>query len=858
MAAPSEAMENGLVPMPVSYSAGFIALSYIISAMGSATCLEMLHRRTSRSGLFNWYLLLTSSLAMGGIGIWSMHFIGNRAIFLGNGTDQDQISYNIPFTMFSLILPIVVLCAAFYTISSEEKPSAIRLIPGGFLTGGAICAMHYIGQLGISNYRCSYAVGNIVGAAIIAIASATVALTVFFRWKATWSNSWWRRMVCAAFLAGAVSGMHWTAAAGTTYRHQPGTSAGGELSRNQTVIICAALSFASCVILSICAIVAGGNRRRSKTRARQLVLSCVIFDPAGRIMVTPQALLPSRKVVDRYIGRSMKDDDFSRTHPAFLWAFRASRNWTLVKDIIPSMKRTLQNNETEIDRLIRQRGANQDTNENLHFSFDNLFKQFFCVSAQELADELRQPLSSLGELYNEVVSTATQVSRFRPESSRPALPRIGKGQLMFTVRQLSSQEEASRFMANGFRFAPIERVTATMASHIHVPSTELSAHLHEMREYCRIERGYPPGVHLVTFALRPTVHEHFEVLTKMSSPIGLPSSSLPNLSLTQADLDLISQMDDCSLTTCLKHLSPLTGGGSRNSSISSAESLQISPKNTFANHLYRAILELVASLPKNIAPAVRFSGKPLLAPCRRHQSSSDNDYCVLLCFRVVSALDTRISEPDLAFIPLKLFRVQEQVNDRAAERERFMKELNSEFSSYSAQSTANHDGASSIKPTKNRNNFLPWSFSTPKRSHQQQNHESRLQGGVSEESLVRQLSRKRPGNLSISNPFVNEIFISKEVRVDVARLDEVEMTSTANITPLPSPTMSPAAFDNTSTTSDPVERRTVTIEGGQARPGAGYVDELYRLCMGSSVRMQPGYHPYGRASDRKSHSSAEE
>lgn len=54
MAPPSQAMEDGLVPMPVSYAGGFIALSYIISAMGSVTCLEMLHRRTSRSGLLNW------------------------------------------------------------------------------------------------------------------------------------------------------------------------------------------------------------------------------------------------------------------------------------------------------------------------------------------------------------------------------------------------------------------------------------------------------------------------------------------------------------------------------------------------------------------------------------------------------------------------------------------------------------------------------------------------------------------------------------------------------------------------------------------------------------------------------------
>ena len=41
----------------VSYLAGYIILSYVISAMGCATTLELLHRRTSRSGLYNWFVI---------------------------------------------------------------------------------------------------------------------------------------------------------------------------------------------------------------------------------------------------------------------------------------------------------------------------------------------------------------------------------------------------------------------------------------------------------------------------------------------------------------------------------------------------------------------------------------------------------------------------------------------------------------------------------------------------------------------------------------------------------------------------------------------------------------------------------
>lgn len=209
--------------------------------------------------------MLTSSLAMGGIGIWSMHFIGNRAITLGDGRNDIQIVYNVPFTLISLLLPIVVLLIAFYSISFEEKAALWRLIVGGLLTGSAVCAMHYVGQLGIANYHCRNDAGNVVGAAIIATFSATLALSIFFRWKAAWMDSWWRRFLCACLLAGAVAGMHWTAAVGTSYMSNPRYVGQGssQLSRSQTVIICAALV---CLLPDFC------RRRLTKS-----VIRCLFY-----------------------------------------------------------------------------------------------------------------------------------------------------------------------------------------------------------------------------------------------------------------------------------------------------------------------------------------------------------------------------------------------------------------------------------------------------------------------------------------------------------------------------------------------------------------------------------------------------
>lgn len=155
---------------------------------------------------------------MGGISIWCMHFIGNRAVILANGNAVLQIAYDPGFTALSFFVPIIILLATIFTVGSNDQFSTIRLSLGGILAGLAICGMHYIGQAGISNYTCIYDVGKIVGSAIIAIVASVAALSVFFFLRATWTNSWWKRALTATVLAGGVSGMHWLASVGTQYR----------------------------------------------------------------------------------------------------------------------------------------------------------------------------------------------------------------------------------------------------------------------------------------------------------------------------------------------------------------------------------------------------------------------------------------------------------------------------------------------------------------------------------------------------------------------------------------------------------------------------------------------------------------
>jgi NO-binding membrane sensor protein with MHYT domain len=184
------------------------------------------------------YLLVGSSISMGGIAIWGMHLLGNRAIILGDGGDSLQVAYNPGFTAVSFFMTIVVLLVAFVTVGSNEKVSWLRVSLGGALAGLSICGMHYLAQAGILNYSIEYMVGNIVGSALIAVVGTTTALSIFFILRAKWRASWWNRALTASLLAGAVSGMHWVAEVGTQYRlKQSDTATDGAMSRSTTVIV---------------------------------------------------------------------------------------------------------------------------------------------------------------------------------------------------------------------------------------------------------------------------------------------------------------------------------------------------------------------------------------------------------------------------------------------------------------------------------------------------------------------------------------------------------------------------------------------------------------------------------------------
>lgn len=169
-----------------------------------------------------------------------MHFVGNRAIVLANGERELQLYYNPGFTTLSVFLPIVFLFLGFTTVEFRQPGQPFfwpSLVFAGTVAGLAITGMHYVGNFGINNYNLENPPQYVVGAGLIAVFACCIALALFFYFKGKWINSLPRRVACACLLAGAVSGMHWTASVGTKYKLGHVRSIQSGMSRDTNLIV---------------------------------------------------------------------------------------------------------------------------------------------------------------------------------------------------------------------------------------------------------------------------------------------------------------------------------------------------------------------------------------------------------------------------------------------------------------------------------------------------------------------------------------------------------------------------------------------------------------------------------------------
>src|SRR6202790_2095249 len=201
-----------------------VALSILVAALASYTALDLGGRVAAARGFARRVWLVAAAITMGG-GIWSMHFVGMLAFIM-----PTPMSYDIGLTILSLVVAMFVTGGGFYVIS-RQSGSPLHLVLSGIFMGLGIAAMHYTGMAAMREHvELSYDRMFVALSLIIAIGASTAALWLAFR-----TTELGQKLIAAAVMGLAISGMHYTAMGGTTFAaHGPVAEGHAYASLDQT------------------------------------------------------------------------------------------------------------------------------------------------------------------------------------------------------------------------------------------------------------------------------------------------------------------------------------------------------------------------------------------------------------------------------------------------------------------------------------------------------------------------------------------------------------------------------------------------------------------------------------------------
>jgi diguanylate cyclase (GGDEF)-like protein len=201
------------VPYLVSAHDGkLVILSVVVAILASFTALNLAGRVTVSKGRTSTMWLVGGAFSMG-IGIWSMHFIGMLAFNL-----PIRISYDIPITLVSLLIAMVVSGFALFLVSRRQV-SFQKLCAGGALMGLGISAMHYTGMFAMRMYPAiAYDATLVAVSVVIAVAASIAALWIAFTLRTDNSLiAYLKKMASALIMGLAIIAMHYSGMAASNF-----------------------------------------------------------------------------------------------------------------------------------------------------------------------------------------------------------------------------------------------------------------------------------------------------------------------------------------------------------------------------------------------------------------------------------------------------------------------------------------------------------------------------------------------------------------------------------------------------------------------------------------------------------------
>jgi hypothetical protein len=580
-------------------------------------------------------------------------------------------------------------------------------------------------------------------------------------------------------------------------------------------------------------------------------------------MVTSEGLLPNRKITNSYLERVRQtcqlslyivliiyqsfDDVFGISHPVYLWIFRATRNWASVTNLLPGMRdhierAGLKNNilgQHSDKKLINELGTPVE-------DYSIIFRELFCIAADEIADDLKVPIENVGILFDEIISTGQEPKQSKGKSRIDSqasslvdleregrgLEKLGRGQVLFLVKE-ADRREAEQLQAAGFRFAMTPNVLPILAGTMQIPRRQLKRHLETMHEYAVESYILEPGVHLALFAIRASIGAGFDIMARRDARNQLPTMQLPIENLEPWQIDYLKTMDAWTVTACLRHLNK------------ASMSATAPPKEThFALQLHTTLEALREEIDDSFFNDAYLVAKPVEAPCRGHTGDSPPGAAMLIWFRFIVPIHSRASGKKLYFTPLKFFKMQQQVYKNSPDHAVFARKTYREFAPVLELS-----GRSSISaPASAKTPYFPakiGTFGTTKGTNDAVGDTRAFGRPASRGSSIKKKflnrrgsrpSEKMKGDNSSEKNLVavdssedrsfGGIMVSQEVTVDVRDMDD---GGRASASPKPTLGKNPVAIEMTPIS--PVNKSGVVSKVTKEEEPESFVDEMFKICI---------------------------
>ncbi len=246
-------------PLEHAHVAWLVALSVAVSAFGAFTAFQLADRGRAARGLARWLWLGCAAVAMGGGGIWSMHFIAMLAFRIAI-----PVGFDLALTALSLLLAIAFTGIGMVLVALNGMAMR-RLLLAAALMGLGISSMHYTGMAamdmpGLLYYQPALALLSVT----IAIGVAAAALWLFFRVHVGPA-----RLIGAGAMALAVSGMHYTAMAAARIAPVPTGPDDVGISLTPLAVAVGAATFVVLVLALVTALI-DRHRRRNQHLERAI------------------------------------------------------------------------------------------------------------------------------------------------------------------------------------------------------------------------------------------------------------------------------------------------------------------------------------------------------------------------------------------------------------------------------------------------------------------------------------------------------------------------------------------------------------------------------------------------------------